>query len=96
MKFNGAVIALEAAAGGLGVAMARKSLVEEEISGGRLVQVLPGTINTNWRHYALTLPDTADWPPCARSSTGSAPKQATARLDDKEAIGSCAVHSPTL
>lgn len=63
MKFNGAVIALEAAAGGLGVAMARKSLVEEEISGGRLVQVLPGTINTNWRHYALTLPDTADWPP---------------------------------
>jgi LysR family glycine cleavage system transcriptional activator len=63
MKFNGAAITLEAAAGGLGVAMARKSLVEEEIASGRLVQVLPGEIATNWSHYALALPDRADWPP---------------------------------
>jgi LysR family glycine cleavage system transcriptional activator len=63
MQFNGAAIALEAAAGGLGVAIARKSLVGEEIGGGRLVQVLPGEIATNWSHYALALPDMADWPP---------------------------------
>jgi LysR family transcriptional regulator, glycine cleavage system transcriptional activator len=63
MQFNGAAITLEAAAGGLGVAMARKSLVGEEIRSGRLVQVLPGEIKTNWRHYALALPDMAEWPP---------------------------------
>jgi LysR family transcriptional regulator, glycine cleavage system transcriptional activator len=63
MQFNGAAITLEAAAGGLGVAMARKTLVGEEIRSGRLVQVLPGEIKTNWKHYALVLPETADWPP---------------------------------
>jgi LysR family transcriptional regulator, glycine cleavage system transcriptional activator len=63
MQFNGAAITLEAAAGGLGVAMARKTLVGEEIRSGRLVQVLPGEIKTNWKHYALALPETADWPP---------------------------------
>jgi len=63
MQFNGAAITLEAAAGGLGVAIARKSLVGEEIRSGRLVQVLPGEIKTNWRHYALALPDMAHWPP---------------------------------
>ncbi|HZT49905.1 MAG TPA: LysR substrate-binding domain-containing protein [Hyphomicrobiaceae bacterium] len=63
MQFNGAAIALEAAAGGLGVAVARRSLVGGEIGSGRLVQVLPGEIATNWSHYALALPDMADWPP---------------------------------
>jgi LysR family glycine cleavage system transcriptional activator len=63
MRFNGAAITLEAAAGGLGVAMARKSLVAEEIRSGRLVQVLPGEIATHWNHYALALPEMADWPP---------------------------------
>jgi LysR family glycine cleavage system transcriptional activator len=63
MQFNGAAITLEAAAGGLGVAIARRSLVGEEIRSGRLVQVLPGEIATNWSHYALCLPDMADWPP---------------------------------
>ncbi len=63
MQFNGAGIALEAAAGGLGVAIVRRSLVGEEIGSGRLVQVLPGEIATNWSHYALALPDMADWPP---------------------------------
>ena len=63
MRFNGALIALEAAAGGLGVAIARKTLVTEELRSGRLVQVLPGEIKTNWQHYALALPETADWPP---------------------------------
>ena len=63
MRFNGALIALEAAAGGLGVAIARKTLVADELKSGRLVQVLPGEIKTNWRHYALALPEAAAWPP---------------------------------
>jgi LysR family transcriptional regulator, glycine cleavage system transcriptional activator len=63
IQFNGAAMALEAAAGGLGVAIARKSLVGEEIRSGRLVQIHPGEIATNWSHYALALPDMADWPP---------------------------------
>lgn len=63
MHFNGAAITLEAAAGGLGVAIARKTLVGEEIRTGRLIQVLPGEIKTNWKHYALALPEMADWPP---------------------------------
>jgi LysR family transcriptional regulator, glycine cleavage system transcriptional activator len=63
MHFNGAAITLEAAAGGLGVAIARKTLVGEELRSGRLIQILPGEIKTNWKHYALTLPETADWPP---------------------------------
>jgi LysR family glycine cleavage system transcriptional activator len=63
IQFNGAAITLEAAAGGLGVAIARKSLVGEELRSGRLVQVLPGEIKTNWKHYALALPDMAEEPP---------------------------------
>jgi LysR family transcriptional regulator, glycine cleavage system transcriptional activator len=63
MRFNGAAITLEAAAGGLGIAIARRSLVAEEIRSGRLVQVFPGEIPTNWSHYALALPDMADWAP---------------------------------
>lgn len=63
MHFNGAAITLEAAAGGLGLAIARRTLVGEELRSGRLVQVLPGEIKTNWKHYALVLPEMADWPP---------------------------------
>jgi LysR family glycine cleavage system transcriptional activator len=63
IQFNGAAITLEAAAGGLGIAIARKTLVGEEFGSGRLVQVLPGEIVTNWSHYALCLPESKDWPP---------------------------------
>ena len=63
MHFNGAAITLEAAAGGLGVAIARRTLVGEELRSGRLVQVLAGEIKTNWKHYALVLPEMAEWPP---------------------------------
>jgi LysR family transcriptional regulator, glycine cleavage system transcriptional activator len=38
-------------------------LVAEELRSGLLVQIFPGEIKTNWQHYALTLPDVADWPP---------------------------------
>lgn len=63
MGFNGAAITLEAAAGGLGLAIARKTLVADEMRSGRLVQVLPGEIKTNWSHFAVVLPEMADWPP---------------------------------
>ncbi len=63
MGFNGAAITLEAAASGLGLAIARKSLVTDELRSGRLVQAYPGEIKTNWRHYAVVLPEMADWPP---------------------------------
>lgn len=63
MGFNGAAITLEAAAGGLGIAIARKTLVGEELRSGRLVHVLGGEIKTNWSHFAVVLPEMADWPP---------------------------------
>ena len=63
LRFNGAVITLEAAAAGLGVAIGRRSLVADELRTGRLVQVLPEVLPTHWKHYALMLPDMATWPP---------------------------------
>lgn len=63
MRFNGASLTLDAATAGLGVALARKSLVAGDLQSGRLVQILPGEIATRWSHYALTLPDLAEWPP---------------------------------
>jgi LysR family glycine cleavage system transcriptional activator len=65
MRFTGAVVTLEAAAGGLGVAIARRSLVQDELRNGRLARVLPGEIETAWSHYAVMLPELADWPPLA-------------------------------
>jgi LysR family glycine cleavage system transcriptional activator len=63
IRFNGAVMTLEAAIGNLGVAVARKSLLIEELRSGRLVRVLPSEAPTEWSHYALTLPEMAEWPP---------------------------------
>ena len=59
MRFNGAVITLEAARVGLGVTIARKSLVIDELRSGRLVRLLPGEIPTNWKHFAVVLPEMA-------------------------------------
>lgn len=65
MRFTGAVVTLEAAAGGLGVAIARRSLVAEEMRNRRLLPVLPGELETPWCHYAVMLPELVDWPPLA-------------------------------
>jgi LysR family glycine cleavage system transcriptional activator len=62
MRFNGAVITLEAARVGLGVTLARKSLVVDELRTGRLVRLLPGEIPTNWKHFAVAMPDMAGAP----------------------------------
>ncbi|UCI05956.1 LysR substrate-binding domain-containing protein [Mesorhizobium sp. B1-1-8] len=66
MNLNGALLSLEAAASGLGVAIARKSLVENELRTGRLVRLLTMDVPTNWDHYALVLPTLSAWGP-ARS-----------------------------
>lgn len=63
IRFNGAAMTLEAAASGLGVAIPRRSLLDGELRAGRLVEILPEALPTNWNHYAVTLPDLADWPP---------------------------------
>lgn len=63
MRFNGSSMTLDAAAAGLGVAIARRTLVGEELRSGRLVQILPDEIATKWSHYAVTLPEMAGWPP---------------------------------
>ncbi len=66
MNLNGALLALEAAASGLGVAIARRSLVENELRTGRLVRLLATEVPTNWNHYVLIHPSISAWEP-ARS-----------------------------
>lgn len=63
MNLTGSLLALEAAVNGLGVAIARKTLVEEDLRTGRLLRLLDDEIPTNWSHYAVTLPTLADWQP---------------------------------
>jgi LysR family glycine cleavage system transcriptional activator len=60
MRFNGAALVIEAAAGGLGVALTRKSLVVGELQVGRLALVPGEEIATNWRHFAVTAPALAE------------------------------------
>lgn len=63
MNLNGALLALEAAASGLGVAIARRSLVENDLKTGRLVRLTASEVTTNWNHYAVMLPTLAGWEP---------------------------------
>lgn len=62
LLFNNALLVLEAAARGLGAAMARRSLVLDELSAGRLVRLLPHESPTNYDYFAVTLPDMEDDP----------------------------------
>jgi LysR family glycine cleavage system transcriptional activator len=66
MNLTGSLLALEAAVNGLGVAIARRTLVEEDLRTGRLLRLLDDEIPTNWSHYAVTLPSLADWQPVRR------------------------------
>ena len=66
MNLNGTLLAVEAAASGLGVAIARKSLVESDLRTGRLVRLLTTDIPTNWNHYVVVHPSISAWEP-ARS-----------------------------
>ncbi|OWJ69018.1 LysR substrate-binding domain-containing protein [Inquilinus limosus] len=63
MNLTGTLLALEAAVNGLGVAIARRTLVEDDLRSGRLLRLLDDETPTNWNHYAVTLPALADWEP---------------------------------
>ena len=59
-RFNQAVLALEAAANGLGIALARLSLCSGDLASGRLVQVLPHSAPTTFAYFFVCLPEHAD------------------------------------
>ncbi|HEX6978461.1 MAG TPA: transcriptional regulator GcvA [Alphaproteobacteria bacterium] len=56
-RFNQAILALEAAASGLGVALARKSLVAGDLESGRLVRLWPEEAPTVFSYYIVCLPE---------------------------------------
>jgi LysR family transcriptional regulator, glycine cleavage system transcriptional activator len=62
LYFNNALLVLEAAARGLGAALARRSLVLDDMSAGRLVRLLPHEAPTHYAYFAVTLPDMEDDP----------------------------------
>lgn len=64
-RFNQAGLTLEAAAGGMGVAMARRSLVGGDFEAGRLVRVLPLEAPAVYAYYLVCLPEGASRPALA-------------------------------
>lgn len=65
MRFNRADLMLEAAAGGLGLGLARRSLVQSDLATGRLVRVLPHEAPTEFSYYMVCLPEMAERPAIA-------------------------------
>jgi LysR family glycine cleavage system transcriptional activator len=63
IRFNGSVLTLEAAASGLGVALSRFTLAQDDLRSGRLERLPDCDSPTPWAHYALFLPELAEWPP---------------------------------
>lgn len=59
-RFNQAGLTLEAAASGMGIAMARKSLVAGDFEAGRLVRALPYEAPTAYAYYLVCLPENAN------------------------------------
>jgi len=53
MIFDDSILLLEAAAQGLGVALARSTLVEQDLRSGRLIQPLRETVPSNWGFYVV-------------------------------------------
>ncbi|HEY8004025.1 MAG TPA: transcriptional regulator GcvA [Phenylobacterium sp.] len=53
LQFEDSVMLLEAAAQGLGVALARSGLIENDLAAGRLVRPLKGRIGSEFGHYAV-------------------------------------------
>lgn len=56
-RFNQAILALEAAASGLGVALAPKSLVAADLESGRLVRLSAEETPTVFSYYIVCLPE---------------------------------------
>ena len=62
LRFDDATLTLEAAANGLGLALARRSLVDHDLSSSRLVRVLPHEAPTVFSYHLLALPEKKDNP----------------------------------
>jgi LysR family transcriptional regulator, glycine cleavage system transcriptional activator len=59
MRFSNANLAIDAAANGMGLALARFSLLGSDLRAGRLVCPLPYAAATNFSYYFLSLPQRA-------------------------------------
>lgn len=62
IRFNRADLMLEAAASGLGLGLARRSLVGADLAAGRLVRVLPHEAPTVFSYFLVCLPELAERP----------------------------------
>jgi LysR family glycine cleavage system transcriptional activator len=62
LRFNQALLALEAAANGLGVALVRRSLIGDDLASGRLVRLLPQEAATTFSYFFVCLPEALDRP----------------------------------
>ena len=65
-RFSHSGLSIEAAVLGLGVALARQSLVADYLSNGALICPLPLFTATNFAYYVVALPETATLPAIAR------------------------------
>ncbi|HEY5301477.1 MAG TPA: LysR substrate-binding domain-containing protein [Acetobacteraceae bacterium] len=65
-RFSEPSLALEAAASGLGVALARASLIGADLAARRLVRLALPVVPSAYRYYLLCLPEMGDEPRLAR------------------------------
>jgi LysR family glycine cleavage system transcriptional activator len=65
-RFSHAGLTIEAAVHGLGVALARLSLVADHLSSGTLISPLPLTTSTAFAYYLVSLPEIATLPTSIR------------------------------
>jgi LysR family glycine cleavage system transcriptional activator len=62
LRFDDANLTLEAASNGLGLALARRSLVTVDLSSSRLVRVLPQEAPTSFAYFLVMTPEMAENP----------------------------------
>lgn len=59
-RLTHAILTIEAAINGLGLALARRTLVADDLAAGRLVRVLPHESPTLFSYYLVCLPESLD------------------------------------
>ena len=62
LYFDTIHLALDAAVQGLGVAIGRRPLVDEDLAAGRLVQAMEPAIPSTTRHWLVCSPESSRWP----------------------------------